>query len=596
MRTGTAQLSRVPGPRDSKLGPSCVAWAFALSLGALLAGCDRQDRVSDGESPSKTGPAWFEDATEVSRLEFTHDPGPLGGYPFPQIMGSGAALFDYDGDGRLDVYLIQNGGPDSAGTNRLFHQEADGAFRDASAGSGLDVAGFGMGAACGDVNNDGRVDLLLTEYGRARLFVNDGGRFRDVTTEAGIENPLWGTSAAFVDYDRDGWLDLVIANYVKYDFGRSCFNPLGRIDYCDPKTFAGNAAKLYRNKGAPGAEAGGVAFSDETLSSGLARLAAPGLGVICVDFDGDRWPDIFIANDGRPNHLWINQRDGTFKEEAALRGVACNAVGGAEANMGIALGDVDGDDVFDVHVTHLLTETNTLWRGEGGPIRGLFHDRTVLSGLASPRWRATGFGTVLADFTHRGVPDLAIVNGGVTQGPPTPAIDPSLDPFWAEYAQRNQLFANDGSGVFRDVSEQNPAFCGTASVSRALACGDLDNDGDLDLLTTGAGARARIFRNIAPKAGHWLGVRAIEPDRGGRDACGAQITVAAGGRPRTRWANPGYSYLCSNDPRAHFGLGESAEVESIRVAWPDGLVEIFPGGGADRYVTLRKGEGMSAPP
>ena len=402
---------------------------------------------------------------------------------------------------------------------------------------------------------------------------------------------MWGTSVALVDYDRDGWLDVVVANYVKYDSGRSCFNPLGRIDYCDPKTFAGNVAKLYRNGGGSAAPGGGVVFSDETLASGLVRASAPGLGVVCVDFDGDHWPDIFISNDGRPNHLWMNQRDGTFKEEAALRGVAYNAMGGAEANMGIALGDVDGDDLFDVYVTHLLNETNTLWCGEAAPARGVFRDQTVRSGLAAPGWRATGFGAVLADFTHRGALDLAVVNGGVTQGPRATATDPRLASFLGEYAQRDQLFANDGAGNFRDVSEQNAAFCGTAAVSRALACGDLDNDGDLDLLTTSVGGRARLFRNIAPKAGHWLGVRVVEPGLGGRDACGAEVTVTAGGRRRTRWANPGYSYLSSNDPRAHFGLGDAASVESIRVVWPDGLEETFPGGSADRYVTLRKGAG-----
>ena len=530
------------------------------------------------------------------RLDFTHDPGPLGNYFFPQIMGSGAALFDYDGDGRLDIYLVHNAGPDSSSTNRLFQQRADGTFHDVSAGSGLDVAGFGMGVACGDVNNDGRVDLLLTEYGRARFFLNADGRFRDATAEAGIDNPLWGSSAAFVDYDRDGWLDLVLVNYVMYDPGRTCFNPLGRADYCSPKTFEGNVAKLYRNRGGSAPGNGGVEFSDETLRSGFAPAPAPGLGVVCVDFDGDHWPDIFIANDGRPNHLWMNQRDGTFKEEAALRGVAYNAMGSAEANMGIALGDVDGDDVLDVYVTHLLTETNTLWCGEATPMRGVFRDYTVRSGLASPQWKATGFGAVLADFTHRGVLDLAIVNGGVTQGAKAIATERELAPFWAEYAQRNQLFSNDGAGNFRDVSEENAAFCGTSAVSRGLACGDLDNDGDLDLLTTAVGGRARIFQNVAAKTGHWFGARAIEPALGGRDACGAEITITAAGRARTRWANPGYSYLCSNDPRAHFGLGETATVESVRVVWPDGTEEMFPGGPADRYVTLRKGEGTPSTP
>jgi hypothetical protein len=334
-----------------------------------------------------------------------------------------------------------------------------------------------------------------------------------------------------------------------------------------------------------------VKFSDETLSSGLGRLPTPGLGVVCVDFDGDRWPDIFIANDGRPNHLWMNRHDGTFREEAALRGVAYNAMGSAEANMGIALGDVNGDGAFDIFVTHMMSETNTLWAGEPGGERGNFRDATVRCRLASGQSRATGFGTVFADFTHRGVLDLALVNGGVTLGAAATGTDPQLATFWQEYAQRNVLFANDGSGAFRDVSKANAAFCATPAITRALVCGDVDNDGDLDLLTAAVAGRAKLYRNIAPKAGHWLGVRAIDPALGGRDAYGAEVTVLAGGRRRTAWVNPGYSYLCSNDPRAHFGLGESAQFGAVQIIWPDGTEERFPGGAADRYVTLRKGDG-----
>lgn len=574
---------------------------IVMLLSALFAGChDRRETA--GEIPANPSSAeWFVDATEESGLDFAHDAGPLGSYFFPQIMGSGAALFDYDGDGRLDIYLMHNAGPNSTSTNRLYHQETDGTFRDMSDRSGLDVAGFGMGAACGDVNNDGKVDLLLTEYGRVRLFLNRGGTFADATEQSGIESRLWGTSAAFLDFDRDGWLDLVVANYVTYDPGRSCYNPLGRVDYCSPKTFEGSVAKLYRNLG-PGSgkdQPPAVRFSDETLNSGLARSPAPGLGVACLDFDGDRWPDIFIANDGRPNHLWMNQHDGTFKEAAALRGLAYNAMGGAEANMGIALGDVDGDDAFDVFVTHLVSETNTLWAGQTERMRGTFRDTTLRTGLASPQWKATGFGTVLADFTHRGALDLAVANGGVTLGPAAPGVEPQLNPFWAEYAQRNQLFANDGAGHFREVSKHNAAFCAVPAVSRALVCGDLDNDGDLDLLTTAVAGSARLYRNVAVKEGHWLGVRAIDAALGGRDAYGAEVTVFADGRGRTRWVNPGYSYLCSNDSRAHFGLGGRPRFDSVRIIWPDGSEEAFSGGEADRYVTLRKGEGKrveAAPP
>jgi hypothetical protein len=312
--------------------------------------------------------------------------------------------------------------------------------------------------------------------------------------------------------------------------------------------------------------------------------------VICADFDGDGWPDIFIADDAQPNQLWINQRDGTFTEQAIARGVAYNGLGRAQGNMGVALGDVDGDGLFDLFVTHLTEETHTLWRQ--GP-RGLFHDRTAAAGLANPAWRGTGFGTVLADFDHDGALDLAVVNGRVARAKlatPAASVTTAVGPFWSWYAERNQLFANEGTGRFRDVSAQNEPFCAEARVSRGLACGDIDGDGALDLLVTAVAGPARLYRNVAPRRGHWLLVRAFDPALR-RDAFGAEITVEAGQRRWRRWLNPGYSYLCSNDPRAHFGLGDAERVDAIEVVWPDGTVESFPGGPTDRLVVLRKGEG-----
>jgi hypothetical protein len=313
------------------------------------------------------------------------------------------------------------------------------------------------------------------------------------------------------------------------------------------------------------------------------------LGVVCADFDGDRWPDLFIANDGKPNHLWINRHDGTFREEAVLRGVAYNAMGRAEANMGVALGDVDGDGLFDVFVTHLTEETHTLWAQ--GP-RGVFQDRTVALGLASPRGRGTGFGTVLADFDHDGAPDLAVANGRVKRAtlPGSDARSAVRDPFWEPYAEPNQLLVNDG-GRFQTLAPENPSFC-APRVSRGLACADLDDDGDLDLLVTTVAGPALLFRNVAPKRGHWLLVRAVDPALR-RDAYGAEVTVRAGGRRWQGWVNPGSSYLCSNDSRTHFGLGPSARVDGIDVVWPDGSAETFPGGPADRVIVVRKGEGAA---
>jgi hypothetical protein len=508
-------------------------------------------------------------------------------------------LFDYDDDGWLDVYLLQNAGPESKAVNRLFRQSGPGTFVDVTAGSGLDERGWGMGVAAGDVNNDGRVDLVVTEYGKARLFLNAGHglrpRFVDVSAAAGMENPFWGTSTALVDYDRDGWLDLVLVNYVSYDPSRPCSGEDGRPDFCGPKAFPRRVTKLFRNLGPGGdraAEPRTVRFEDRTIPSGLAARAGPGLGVFCADFDGDRWPDIFVANDGEPNHLWINQRDGTFKEDGAARGIAVNSMGMAEANMGVAIGDVNGDDLFDVFVTHLTTETHTLWMQQP---RGAFQDRTVASRVPAAAWRGTGFGTVLLDADNDGHLDLAIANGRVKRPMSAPPSVPRLDPFWQTYAERNQLLRGDGQGMFTDVSQANPALSGEAGVSRGLACADLDNDGGLDLLVTRIAAPVQLLKNVAPRRGHWLLVRAVDP-RLSRDACGAEIHLRAGTRRWMRWANPGYSYLCSNDPRAHFGLGTADRYDRIEVVWPDGARERFPGGPADRQVVLRRGEGEAVDP
>jgi hypothetical protein len=500
----------------------------------------------------------------------------------PQMVGSGAALFDADGDGKLDIYLLNNGGPKGA-KNRLYLQGEGGRFRDASAGSGLDYAGFCMGVAVGDVNNDGKPDLLVTEYLGVRLFLNQGGgKFRDVTAEAGLDNLAWGTSAAFLDFDRDGWIDLVIANYVDYDPSIPCTRGNGDPDYCAPATFPGSASKLYHNNGASG---GAVRFEDVTASSGLSTRRGPGLGVLCADFDGDGWVDILIANDGRPNHLWINQKNGTFQEEGTIKGVSTDAAGQPQAGMGVAWADVDGDGLMDLFITHLPEEGNTLWRQ--GP-RGQFRDRTPASGLGRPRWRGTGFGTALADFNHDGAPDAVVVNGSIRKA--NKVLAPELGPHWGRYAERNQVFVNDGTGHFRDTSLDNPALCGKPNVARGLAVGDIDGDGALDLLVTAIGGRARLYRNVAPGRGHWLLVRAVDPALR-RDAYGAEVRVRAGGRSRQRLVSPAESYLCSNDSRAHFGLGSAESYDTVEVLWPDGTREEFCGGPADQERQLRKGEG-----
>ena len=562
--------------------------ALALLIVTLPGGCNRP--VPHPPETATASAAWFEDVTGQVGLDFTHDPGPTGKYEMHQCMGAGCALFDCDGDGRLDILLLTNGGPNSASTHRLFLQGADGRFRDATAGSGLGLPGYGMGVAVGDINNDGRPDVLITEYGSVRLFQNaGGGRFVDVTAAAGIRNPQWGASAAFFDYDRDGWLDLLIANYVDYNPSVTCTKADGRLDYCSPSNFAGSPSRLLRNRGPAPAAGGpadrGVVFEDVSLASGIGLVPGPGLGVVCADATGDGWPDVFVANDGKPNRLWVNQRNGTFKDEAVSRGVAYTHMGQAFAGMGIAAGDLNNDGMLDLYVTHIGIETNTLWRQ--GP-RGVFRDRTAEAGLTGTKWRGTGFGAVAADFDHDGLLDLALVNGRVSRGPRRPA--PGLPEFWEEYAERNQVFANAGDGKFRDVSEANPPFCETDNVGRGLACGDIDGDGAPDLLVTAIGGKARVYRNVCPGRGHWLAVRAVDLALN-RDAYGAEVTVSCGPVRRFRLVSAAESICSSSSPVVHFGLGADAAFDSAEVVWPDGTRERFPGGPADRLLTLRKGAG-----
>jgi hypothetical protein len=580
---------------------SAVRISFHSAITILLAlclfapcGCRKRSAQKPLQALDSAA-SWFEEITDAAGIHFTHEVGATGNYFMPQSVGSGVALFDYDNDGRLDIYFVQNAGPDSAARNALYHQENDGTFADVSKGSGLDVKGYGMGVACGDVNNDGWVDVVVTEFNATRLFLNEHGQ-RFFEMAGALDNPLWAISASFLDFDRDGWLDLVVANYVSYDPHRPCFDEMGKPEFCGPKTFSGTVTKLFRNTGATGVSGAGSSplraamFEDVSTSSGIGSVIGPGLGVVCADFDGDTWVDIFVANDGEANRLWMNRHDGTFRDEAITRGVAFNMNGQPQGNMGIALADLDGDNAFDLFVTHLIEETHALWQQSP---RGLFQDRTAVSGLATPRWHGTGFGTAGEDFDNDGAVDIAIVNGGVRRNklrPLDPAAIQGLGPFWAPYAERNQLFANEGAGAFRDVSSANSAFCGTASIARGLAAGDLDRDGGVDLVVSQIANRARVFHNVAPQRRNWLAVRLLEPGFGNRDAYGAEISVRAAAKRWTRWCNPGASYASSNDPRAHFGLGSAQHVDALDVRWPDGTKEEFGGVPVNQSIVIRKGE------
>ncbi|MFP5379105.1 MAG: CRTAC1 family protein, partial [Vicinamibacteria bacterium] len=423
------------------------------------------------------------------------------------------------------------------------------------------------------------------------LLLNAGnGTFVDATGKAGIDNPGWGASAAFVDIDRDDWLDLVIANYLQYDDTKPCMDDAGQRDFCGPFSFDGATARLFRNRGLTRPPTGSgapahVAFEDISVEAGLASATGAGMGVVVADADGDRWPDILIANDGRANHLWMNQRDGTFRDEAVMRGVAFNAVGRAEANMGIAVGDPDGNGLFDLFITHLTDETHRLWM-QVEP--GVFTDGTTAAGLMNAP-RSTGFGTMFADFDHDGAEDLVVVNGRVSRPRETvAATTATVD--WSPYTERNFLYRNTGAGTFEDISALSPALGGTAGVYRAVVAADLDNDGRLDLVVTRLDGPPVLLRNVVASQGHWVMVRTVDPALG-RDAQGAVLTVVAGGQRWRRWMHPAVGYMSSGDPRAHVGLGDASRIDTFEVRWPDGTDEVFPGSDADRVVTLEKGTG-----
>jgi len=566
------------------IGLSAVIVSLGLLLGTI--GCRPSAQTDDSANPAPDAPVntanWFEDVTDSVGLAFTHECGPTGKFFMPQAVYGGGAFFDADGDGRLDILLLQGAGPNTGNGNRLYLQTPEGKFRDASAGSGLDFDGYNMGVAIGDVDNDGRPDVLITRYTGARLLRNEGGgKFRDITEAAGILNPQWGTSAAFVDYNRDGLLDLIVVNYIDYDPSWPCNSPDGSRDFCGPRSFPGTIPRLFKNLG-PG-DGHPVRFEDVTVAAGLASKTAPGLGVYAADLTGDGWPDILIANDGTPNHLWVNQKDGTFKNEAMSRGVALTGNGQPMANMGIAVGDYDGDGLTDVFITHLGTETHTLWRQS--PV-GFFRDRTQDTRVTKTKWRGTGFGAVGADFDRDGWTDIAFVNGKVYRGTAPPGAG-HLPEFWRVYAERNQILRNAGDGKFDDISESNPVFCGTPNVARGLTVGDFDNDGRLDLLVTPISDRARLYRNVVA-GGHWLGVRVIDTQHGGRDAYGATVRVTAGGRTQTQVVQPSHSYLCSSDPRLLFGLGDATKVDRIEVTWLAGpTVQVF-GRPSDRWIEITR--------
>jgi hypothetical protein len=367
----------------------------------------------------------------------------------------------------------------------------------------------------------------------------------------------------------DGYLDIYVARYLDYNARTRCTDKAGRPEYCGPKSFTGLPDVLYYNNH-------DGTFTDVSVSSGIASSSLKGLGVVTGDFNQDGFPDIYVANDGEANHLWINGKNGTFKDRAIELGAAVNALGQPEASMGLTAGDFDADDDLDLFMTHLREEKNTLYRNLG-PVG--FQDDSWGTGLAGPSVPFTGFGAGFFDYDNDGDLDLSVVNGRIARG--SMLVQNKTNSYWDAYAEPNFLFQNDGSGNFLDWSKNAGTFCSTIENSRGLAFGDIDNDGDIDLLVTNCGGPARLYRNEAK--GHWLEIRAMELNR---DAIGARIVVEVNGKRLVRYIAPAYSYLCSNDARAHFGLGSATKVDRIEVQWLKGKTKVIEGVKADKILTL----------
>ncbi len=558
---------------------------FVKLLCALLAAGTLVSRPAISEDP------WFREEAAARGLLFEHRSGHRDRYLMPEIMAGGGALCDLDGDGDLDAYLVQSGGLEVPAArrppNRLFRNRGEGMFEDVTETSGAGHRGYGTGVACGDVDRDGDIDLYVTNVGANALLRNDGatgtgGRFSftDVTAGAGVGHDGWGASAAFFDYDGDGDLDLFVTNYLRWsaDHEIDCFDDRGRRDYCSPNNYSSPAPDvLYRNEG--GGPDGRISFTDVTRETGLDAVFGNGLGVLPGDFDGDGRSDLFVANDGMPDQLWINSPGGRFRDQALLWGCAVDLEGQPKAGMGVAAADIDDDGDLDLLVCNLVNESDSLYLNAGG----YFRDHTAASGLAGVSRPFTRFGVAWRDFDNDGILDLFEANGRVARKGPPLAADPMAEP--------NLVFRGLGGGRFAEVRPRGGTAEPLYATSRAAAFGDVDGDGGVDVLVVNRDAPAHLLRNVVPRRGHWLALRLLNEH--GSDALGATVEVAAGDRTFRREVRAASSYLASSDPRLHVGLGPADRVRRVAIRWPDGERECFGPFAAGGEIVLRIGTGRA---
>ena len=533
----------------------------------LLAGC------SDTDTLPASGEVWFEEVAAERGLVFHHVSGydAAMGYRMPEIMGGGVALFDADDDGDLDVYCVQSSWESETARNRLFENTGGAHFRDVSAASGADDAGYGMGVAVGDYDGDGRSDLYVTNLGPNALLRNEGElRFSDVTASASVGHAGWGASAAFVDYDGDGALDIFVVNYLDWAPAREmpCRNPRGELDYCSPQNYASPALDvLYRNLG-------DGRFEDVSLASGVGTRAATGLGVAVADFDEDGRVDLLVANDGMPDFLWVGNTDGTFTELGLVAGIALDQSGVAKAGMGVAVADIDGDGRLDVLVGNLEGQSDSFFVNEGGH----FRDRTMRAGLGATSRPFTRFGMAWADFDNDGWLDLYQANGRVGRQGERFTDDP--------YAEPNLVLRGLGELRFEEQLPRGGTATAISRTSRGAAFGDLDDDGAIDVVVVNRDGPADLLLNVAPRRGAWVGLDLRNAS--GAPALGARVEARMAERIVVRHVAPAQSYLSSNDPRIHIGLGAATALTDVVVTWADGTRTEIGELAAGRYHSFRR--------
>ncbi len=543
--------SAPPDAASSRSPATSASGAAASASGAPASGASKPSFVSLNERGATAG------------VEFAHRSGARGKRVMIEQLGGGVAVFDFDADGRQDLYFVDSGevpartDEQAPGGNRLYRNLGEWKFADVTANSGAAGRGYMMGAVVGDYDSDGDIDLYVTAYGSNSLLQNQGdGTFRDVTQQAGCDDRRWSTGAAFLDYDRDGVLDLFVQNYVDYRVEEHRpYVQAGVDSYSPPDLFDPLPCSLFRGRG-------DGTFENVSARTGLVEHVGKGLGVLVSDLDDDGASEIYCANDSTPNRLLKLRPDGRFEELGLLSGSGYGADGREEAGMGVDAGDLNADGLLDLVVTNFQKEPNSLYRNEG---ELNFTEISERSGTSSAARKSLGFGVRLVDLDHDGRLDLVVNNGHVYDN--APLTDPP-----ATWAQAPLLFRGLGNARFEDVLATQPPAFQRARVGRGLACGDFDDDGDLDVVLVALGGRAEVFENAGGERGAWLTVRCVGTKRDST-AIGARVEVLSGGVRRLNDVRSGGSYLSQSDLRVHFGLGDATQVERVSVRWPDGSVE-----------------------